>query len=105
MTLPQVVCPATDTWNQFAEVDRYGRFLVQRYARHNSPRYRRIMNHPLQPNHSSDDSTPEDVGNLVHLWFAIAVIGLFVFASFYVLKVAVDLFLPIVLAGSFSVSC
>jgi predicted PurR-regulated permease PerM len=57
------------------------------------------MNHPLQPNQSSDDSTPEDVGNLVHLWFAIAVIGLFVFACFYILKVAVDLFLPIVLAG------
>jgi predicted PurR-regulated permease PerM len=57
------------------------------------------MNHPLQPNQSSDDSIPEDVGNLVHLWFAIAVIGLFVFACFYILKVAVDLFLPIVLAG------
>jgi hypothetical protein len=33
------------------------------------------------------------------IWFAIAVIGLFVFACFYVLKVAEDLFLPIVLAS------
>jgi predicted PurR-regulated permease PerM len=57
------------------------------------------MNHPVQPNHSSNGSTPEDLGKLVNLWFAIAVIGLFVFACFYILKAAVDLFLPIVLAG------
>jgi predicted PurR-regulated permease PerM len=31
------------------------------------------------------------------LWFVIAVIGLFVLACFYTLKVAADLFLPIVL--------
>src|SRR6202048_3244930 len=36
---------------------------------------------------------------LVNLWFSIAVIGLFVFACFFVLKAAVDLFLPIVLAS------
>jgi predicted PurR-regulated permease PerM len=38
-------------------------------------------------------------GKLFNLWFAVAVIGLFVFACFYIRKVAVDLFLPIVLAG------
>jgi predicted PurR-regulated permease PerM len=51
------------------------------------------------PNHSSDGPTPENLGKSVNLWFAAAVIGLFVFACFYTLKVAVDLFLPIVLAG------
>src|SRR5580700_3977458 len=51
------------------------------------------------PNDSSDGPTPEDLGNFVNLWFAVAAIGLFVFACFYTLKVAVDLFLPIVLAG------
>jgi hypothetical protein len=58
-----------------------------------------IMNHPLNPNNGSADPTDEGVEKWVHLWFAVAVIGLFVFACFYVLKVAVDLFLPIVLAG------
>ena len=57
------------------------------------------MNHPLNPNDGSADPTQESVARLVNLWFAVAVIGLFVFACFYVLKVAVDLFLPIVLAG------
>src|ERR1700730_18879557 len=57
------------------------------------------MNHPFHPNDSSDGPTPADLGKLVNLWFAVAVIGLFVFACFYILKVAVDLFLPIVLAG------
>src|ERR1700756_982761 len=51
------------------------------------------------PNASSDGSTPKDLGKFVNLWFAVAVIGLFVFACFYTLKVAVNLFLPIVLAG------
>ena len=51
------------------------------------------------PNASSDGSTPKDLGKFVNLWFAVALIGLFVFACFYTLKVAVDLFLPIVLAG------
>jgi predicted PurR-regulated permease PerM len=57
------------------------------------------MNHPLNPNDGSAHPTQESVASLVNLWFAVAVIGLFVFACFYVLKVAVDLFLPIVLAG------
>ena len=57
------------------------------------------MNLPVNPNESSDGSIPKEVGKLVNLWFAVAVIGLFVFACFYILKVAVDIFLPIVLAG------
>src|ERR1700737_874799 len=57
-----------------------------------------IMNHPVHPNDSSDGSIP-DLGKFVKLWFIVAVIGLFVFACFYTLKVAVDLFLPILLAG------
>jgi predicted PurR-regulated permease PerM len=57
------------------------------------------MNHPIQPNQSSDGSTSEDLRRFVNFWLAVAVIGLFVFAFFYILKVAVDLFLPIVLAG------
>src|SRR6516225_5194670 len=42
---------------------------------------------------------PEAIGEFIKPWFAFAVVGLFVFACFYTLKVAVDLFLPIVLAG------
>jgi predicted PurR-regulated permease PerM len=57
------------------------------------------MNQPAPRNQNSDGSTPEDLGKVINLWFAIAVIGLFVFACFYILKVAGDLFLPIVLAG------
>jgi predicted PurR-regulated permease PerM len=57
------------------------------------------MEHPVQPDDTPDSSTPEDLGKLLNLWFAVAVIGLFIFACFYVLKAAVDLFLPIVLAG------
>jgi predicted PurR-regulated permease PerM len=57
------------------------------------------MNHPVHPKDSSNGSTSEDLRRFVSLWFAVAVIGLFVFACFYTLKVAVDLFLPIVLAG------
>jgi hypothetical protein len=57
------------------------------------------MNHPVHPKDSSDGSTSEDLGRFLNLWFGVAVIGLFVFACFYTLKVAVDLFLPIVLAG------
>jgi predicted PurR-regulated permease PerM len=57
------------------------------------------VNDPVHPNHSSDGPTPEELGKSVNLWFAVAVIGLFVFACFYVLKAAVDLFLPVVLAG------
>jgi hypothetical protein len=57
------------------------------------------MNHPLNPNNGSAHPTHESVGKLVNPWFAVAVIGLFVFACLYVLKVVIDLFLPIVLAG------
>ena len=39
------------------------------------------------------------MGKSVKVWFVIAVIGLFVLACFYTLKVAADLFLPIVLAS------
>src|SRR6202048_2381489 len=54
--------------------------------------------------HLADTTPPNDnperrQKKLVNLWFAIAVIGLFVFACFCILKAAVDLFLPIVLAG------
>src|ERR1700730_17674493 len=57
------------------------------------------MNHPVHAKDSSDGSTSEGLGRFVNLWFTVAVIGLFVFSCFYTLKVAVDLFLPIVLAG------
>jgi hypothetical protein len=65
---------------------------AQRYARHNWLTHVVLVNDPVHPNHSSDDPTPEDLGKSVNLWFAVAVIGLFVFACFYVLKAAVDLF-------------
>ena len=51
------------------------------------------MNDPLHPNDVSADPTHESLVKIAHLWFAVAVIGLFVFACFYVLKVAVDLLL------------
>jgi predicted PurR-regulated permease PerM len=51
------------------------------------------------PKDRSDCPTRQGLGKFVNLWFAVAAIGLFVFACFYTLKVAVDLFLPIVLAG------
>lgn len=57
-----------------------------------------IMNHPVHPDDSSDSSSPEDLRKLANLWFTVAVMGLFAFACFFILKVAVDLFLPIVLA-------
>src|SRR6516165_9797454 len=57
------------------------------------------MNQPTNLNDSSKASTPEEIGQFIKPWFAFAVVGLFVFACFYTLKVAVDLFLPIVLAG------
>jgi len=57
------------------------------------------MSHPTHPNDNSDSNPEELEKKLVNLWFAVAVIGLFVFACFYVLKIAVDLFLPIVLAS------
>jgi predicted PurR-regulated permease PerM len=55
-----------------------------------------------QPPNSDDDPNPEfpqAIGQLIKPWFSFAVVGLFVFACFYTLKGAVDLFLPIVLAG------
>src|SRR6266550_6094877 len=57
------------------------------------------MNPSVHPPDTSDSSTSQELGKAVKLWFVIAVIGLFVFACFYTLKVAVDLFLPIVLAS------
>jgi predicted PurR-regulated permease PerM len=57
------------------------------------------MKHPIHPKDTSDGLNPEDPRKFLNLWFAVAVIGLFLFACFYTLKVAVDLFLPIVLAG------
>src|SRR6201997_1437150 len=59
-----------------------------------------MMNQPTNANDSSNASTPpEAIGQFIKPWFAFAVVGLFVFACFYTLKVAIDLFLPIVLAG------
>ena len=55
------------------------------------------MNKPS--NDGSNASMPEAMGRLIKPWFAFAVVGLFVFGCFYTLKLAVDLFLPIVLAG------
>jgi predicted PurR-regulated permease PerM len=57
------------------------------------------MKHPIHPKDTSDGLNPEDPRKFLNLWFAVAMIGLFLFACFYTLKVAVDLFLPIVLAG------
>src|ERR1700751_61646 len=59
-----------------------------------------MMNQPINANDSSNASTPpEAIGQFIKPGFAFAVVGLFVFACFYTLKVAIDLFLPIVLAG------
>lgn len=58
------------------------------------------MNQPPPPeNDSPPASYPAAIGRLIKPWFSFAVVGLFVFACFYTLKLAVDLFLPIVLAG------
>jgi predicted PurR-regulated permease PerM len=57
------------------------------------------MSDSAHPNDSSDGSTPLDGETVLSRWLATAVIGLFLFACFYTLKLAVDLFLPIVLAG------
>ena len=62
-------------------------------------RTKRIMSHPTHPNDNSDSSPEELEKKVVNLWFAVAISGLFVFACFYVLKVAIDLFLPVVLAS------
>jgi predicted PurR-regulated permease PerM len=57
------------------------------------------MSHPTNSNDNSDSSPEEREEKAINLWFAVSVSGLFVFACFYVLKVAIDLFLPIVLAS------
>ncbi|HYY31056.1 MAG TPA: AI-2E family transporter [Chthoniobacterales bacterium] len=57
------------------------------------------MNQPANANDGSNASPPEAIGQFIKPWFAFGVVGLFVFACFYTLKAAVDLFLPIVLAG------
>jgi predicted PurR-regulated permease PerM len=57
------------------------------------------MDHPIHPVGSSERSTYQDLRKSIKLWLIIAVIGLFVLACFYTLKVAADLFLPIVLAS------
>jgi predicted PurR-regulated permease PerM len=57
------------------------------------------MNPSVHPPDTADSSTSQKLGKAVKLWFVIAVIGLFVLACFYTLKVAADLFLPIVLAS------
>src|SRR6202035_2253510 len=50
--------------------------------------------------HESESSDPPiPLEGSVRLWFITSVIGLFILALFYTLKVAADLFLPIVLAS------
>jgi predicted PurR-regulated permease PerM len=57
------------------------------------------MDNPVHPGDSPDHSTLHDLRKSVKLWLVIAVIGLFVLALYYTLKIAADLFLPIVLAS------
>lgn len=57
------------------------------------------MDNPVQPGDRPGRSTLHDLRKSVKLWLIIAVIGLFVLALFYTLKIAADLFLPIVLAS------
>jgi predicted PurR-regulated permease PerM len=54
------------------------------------------MNDPVHESESSEPPVPLE--GSVRLWFITSVIGLFILAVFYTLKVAADLFLPIVLA-------
>src|ERR1700739_4281484 len=56
------------------------------------------MNQPPE-NDSPPNSYPAAIGRVIKPWFSLSVVGLFVFACFYTLKLAKDLFLPIVLAG------
>src|ERR1700757_3596218 len=56
------------------------------------------MNQPPE-NDSPPDSYQAAIGRVIKPWFSFAVVGLFVFACFYTLKLAKDLFLPIILAG------
>jgi predicted PurR-regulated permease PerM len=57
------------------------------------------MNQPSHPGGDPPALSTRAVNRLIKPWFSFAVVGLFVFACFYTLKVAEDLFLPIVLAG------
>ena len=57
------------------------------------------MPQPPDPDADPSPAFPQAIGQLIKPWFSFAVVGLFVFACFYTLKVAADLFLPIVLAG------
>ncbi|MBV9107486.1 MAG: AI-2E family transporter [Verrucomicrobia bacterium] len=54
---------------------------------------------PVHPSDNSDRSTAGDLGKSVQLWFVTSVIGLFILGLFCTLKIAADLFLPIVLAS------
>src|SRR5580692_3628744 len=57
------------------------------------------MNQPSNPGDDPPGLSTRTVNRLIKPWFSFAVVGLFVFACFYTLKLAEDLFLPIVLAG------
>jgi hypothetical protein len=52
------------------------------------------MDSPVQLSERPDRSTLHDVRKSIKLWLIIAVIGLFVLALFYTLKIAADFFLP-----------
>src|SRR5260370_39651803 len=53
----------------------------------------------MNPSNDPPGLSTRAVNRLIKPWFSFAVVGLFVFACFYTLKVSVELFLPIVLAG------
>src|SRR3984957_6456103 len=57
------------------------------------------MNQPSNPGDDPPGLATRAVNRLIKPWFSFAVVGLFVFACFYTLKVAEDLFLPFVRAG------
>ncbi len=57
------------------------------------------MENPFSSSVEQQETRIRALGRTVRLWFTISVIGLFVLACFYTLKLAVNLFLPIVLAG------
>ena len=57
------------------------------------------MNHPTNPSDDPPALSPRAVGRVIKPWFSFAVVGLFVFACFYTLKLAEGFFLPMVLAG------
>src|SRR5258708_16652429 len=57
------------------------------------------MNQPSNPSDDPPGLSTRAVNRLIKPWFSFAVVGLFVFACFYTLKLAENLFLPIVLAG------